>query len=171
MVREVAPNGLTIDYEYDLEGRIKRQILSDDGVGERITAFDYDDYGRKSTETDAVGSVTEYIYDAAGNIASVTYAKGADDGKNPDEPRIEYTEYFEHDRNDRLIQKTDGEGWITRFEYDARATRPKQFRPMELTMPERPSIHMMREINSHPSPTHWATRLAIIMTSEATKRS
>ena len=84
--------------------------------------------------------IAEYIYDAA-NIADVTTPKGSD-GKIPMSRVLGMPNRFER-RNDRLIQKPK-QGWITVLNTMRGATSSKQFRPMELTMPERPSIHVMR---------------------------
>jgi YD repeat-containing protein len=70
------------------------------------TSYTYYDDGRKKSETDALGHTTSYVYDAAGNLTSVSGVKG----------NIQYG--YDNARN--RVSMTDGNGHTTQYEYDAR---------------------------------------------------
>ena len=104
----------------------------------RVTHYTYDVMGRVLTETDALGIVTKYEYDASGNLARkiVDYTADGTTGRNI---VTEYT-YDPHDQllsertaadgivqqtvntydvNRKLAGRTDGNGNTTTYTYDA----------------------------------------------------
>ena len=70
------------------------------------TSYTYYDDGRKKSETDGAGHITNYTYDAAGNLQSISGAKG----------NFSYT--YDNARNQ--VSMTDGKNNTTKYQYDAR---------------------------------------------------
>ena len=106
--------------------------LADDGVTTRLMrTFTYDTHGRQLTATDALGNVTDWTYDAAGNVLTVTQPANNDAGGRP-------ATTYGYDTLGRLTTITDPEGNITTFTYDAldrvkTTTLPKPFPASTLT--------------------------------------
>jgi RHS repeat-associated protein len=103
---EKDPLGRTTLYEYDSKGNLLRTkgpdgtatrrcgysgglLVSDTDALGKVTKFTYDAYANPLTRTDALGRVTRYVYDSKGN----------------------------------LLQETDLNGRVTKYEYDANGNR------------------------------------------------
>jgi len=101
---------LTRSYQYDAQGRITQESLSD-GVTTRAKSYAYNAQGLLSQvdgpRTD-VADVTSYTYDAAGNIATITNAKG------------HVTRYNSYDAHGRPLSFTFPDGTTGTMSYDAR---------------------------------------------------
>jgi RHS repeat-associated protein len=75
-------------------------------VPRATTRYGYDTAGNHlTTETDPLGSTTNYSYDAAGNLTATTDPAGS-------------TSRTDYDANNRPIAVTDAAGGVTRFSYD-----------------------------------------------------
>lgn len=75
----------------------------------RTTHAAYDDLDRLVSETDALGTVTTYGFDAVGNRTSMTDAAGTSEAR---------TTQFVFDLVGRVVEQQDPEGGITRNSYD-----------------------------------------------------
>ena len=112
-------NGETTSYQYDANG-----LLTSMTTAEGTTSYTYDAAGNKATETapdgskyifdadgnvtsvtDAAGHVTSYTYDANGNVASIT-----SDG---------VTSLYDYDADGKLTGYTDERGNVYAYTYDA----------------------------------------------------
>lgn len=123
LIAAEGPTGYADRYEYDLDGRMLREMRRDGGV----FSFRYDDAGRcvstrgidgydektlrffeglKFTEvTDSLGNVWRYQFNARGQISTSVSPRGA----------VRKTEYDEHGR---IISTTDPRDSVTEFKYD-----------------------------------------------------
>jgi RHS repeat-associated protein len=115
------PLGKTTTYQYNLLGQ-PTQISSNCAPtftytytdtnltqitkGTDSTTIAYNDYGRKSSVTDAEGNTTSYTYDGAGRVIKVTDAESND---------VEYS----YNIYGKLKSFTDGEGNVTSYSYDS----------------------------------------------------
>lgn len=86
---------------YNVLGYIT-ELINDDGSIER---YNYDEYGNKSSETDANGRTTSRVFDSRGNVLEEIY---------PDGNIVRY----EYDKNDNLIKKCSKSGREELFVYD-----------------------------------------------------
>ncbi|MGE8356895.1 MAG: hypothetical protein ACN6N0_10945, partial [Microvirgula sp.] len=66
----------------------------------------FDPLGRELSLIDALGGETRRVYDAFGNVVTMTDARG-------------YSGHFRHDASNREVLHLDPEGYATRREYDA----------------------------------------------------
>ncbi|AXB47857.1 DUF6531 domain-containing protein [Amycolatopsis albispora] len=106
-------NGEWYRYFYDAQGR----CIANQGSGGFLNGtFGYDEDGRGTRFTDALGNTTTYRFDERNNVIAETDPLG-------------HTWRQEWDAHDRLISRTDPLGRTTRYEYDqdgnlTRLTRP-----------------------------------------------
>lgn len=100
-LESVTELGITQRYEYDENGNITKQILSD-GTSREMT---YDAYGNILTIKEFDGGITVNEYDEKGQLKS---------RQNPDGSVIRYT----YDDYGQTTSITDGNGGVTKFEYD-----------------------------------------------------
>jgi len=104
--------------------------------------FQYDERGRKISETDILSDTEQYLtqfeYDAAGNLISqidkenrrTGYAYDKLGRKISESDAVNgVTEYFYDNRNN-LISLKDAKGNLTRFAYDRNSRMTKEIRPM-----------------------------------------
>lgn len=120
-------------YSYDKDGNL---LSVTDPMG-GVTRFEYDAAGNQVKITDANGGITQNTYDALGRLATTTSGVGGRgggvktvnvyDGRNnivqttqsfADGSDARVTRYA-YDALDRQTLITDGEGFSTRFSYDA----------------------------------------------------
>jgi RHS repeat-associated protein len=107
------------EYEYDGLGRVIKITLPDpDGEEEEYESPEiltvYDAVGRKLSQTDANGNVTQYDYDLLDHLVEVT-------GADPDGAGLDYTSPVSHwvyDAAGQLLSMTDPEDRETTYEYD-----------------------------------------------------
>ncbi|QTA83454.1 YD repeat-containing protein, DUF4382 [Desulfonema limicola] len=130
--RVVNPETHAVSFVHDADGRLTDQTDARDVV----TRFEYDDLGRRirvirnyqpakagDSETNVV---SEFAYDPAGNLISVTNPRGYDAHLVYDAAhrRTEMADFedgrtmFAYDRVDNLLQVKDAEGNSTFYDYD-----------------------------------------------------
>ena len=80
------------------------------GDAGRTTLFGYDADNRLIQQTDALGTVTTFSYDARGNRTSMTVAAGTADAQ---------TTTYQYDAANRYIETTNALGIVTRLSLDA----------------------------------------------------
>ncbi|MEH1055731.1 LamG-like jellyroll fold domain-containing protein [Micromonospora sp. CPCC 206171] len=81
------------------------------------TNLEYDLYGRVVKEIEADGGVTTSTYDAEGNLLTSTVVGWTGDPNNPSAPRDLVTSRRSYDPAGRLASETDAMGWTTSFTY------------------------------------------------------
>jgi YD repeat-containing protein len=118
----------------DLDGRIRMEVSTDGSVSCML----YDAAGRKTADIDPAGAMTEYVYDASGQLIETTryaipvtdlaplYGEDAN-GKFPDvsvdairpptSPSDRSTWNF-YDSANNLVDSVDALGYVTHFVYD-----------------------------------------------------
>ena len=108
--RVTDPNGNITQFEYDLKGQLKKQIVDAKAGGLNLTTlFDYDARGNNVEVTKPNGVVTRYKYDQSGRREQeIQDLNGA---KN--------TTRYEYDQNNNVISMLDANGKTTRYAYDA----------------------------------------------------
>jgi RHS repeat-associated core domain len=136
-ISERIDSGYGIEYTYDLEGR---QISTLDPVSQErslpfTTRYDYDSFGRKTTETNARGVETVYTYDDAGNVLNVKLS-----GQT-----IQSATY---DLTGRQLTKTDGNGNTTAYEYNALGKVRKTVTPGDISIPSN-TITFQYDVNGN----------------------
>lgn len=82
----------------------------------RTTYFEYDGLNQLRFQTDAMGHVTEFRYNAAGLLIQKT--RFADSQYVPN-PECDETHHYQYDVLGRLIAEASPEGIVTTFEFDA----------------------------------------------------
>ncbi|MGD9854405.1 MAG: putative Ig domain-containing protein, partial [Planctomycetaceae bacterium] len=75
-----------------------------------VSSFTYTTFGLVDTITDPLGRVTNYDYDLAGRLTSITYAQGTADAA---------VMTYEYDLAGNRTAMVDGEGNRTEYQYDA----------------------------------------------------
>ncbi len=141
--KTINENGVVTLYSYDSRGNLLRQTEAAGTSAERITEFDYDAFGRRTSakivgdantalaetryeydtrgniqrETDAEGHVTEYAYDVIGNVLT---------RKDPRDKL--WTNSY--DAAGRVTAVANPLGNTTRFEYDRAGLRIKSIDPL-----------------------------------------
>jgi RHS repeat-associated protein len=88
------------------------RVESDGATLDTLETYTYDAQGRMLTETNAEGAVTTYVYDSAGDLASVTLPATNDSGVLP-------TTTYAYDAAGRVTKETDALGNQTLYSYDA----------------------------------------------------
>ncbi|MCS7469110.1 putative Ig domain-containing protein [Stieleria sp. ICT_E10.1] len=99
--------------EYDSESRVRFQRLYEDGVLMWQTETQYDAGGNRIAEIDALGRVTQSVYDDRGLLVEMVYPDGTL-GNDSDNPRTR-TEY---DAAGQTIAEINELGRRTEFVYD-----------------------------------------------------
>ncbi len=99
-------DGHDTHYVYDLASRQTSVTQAYGTSNATTTSYAYDNAGRKTSEIDALGHVTNYTYDAAGNLLSTSGVQG------------NFSYAYDNARNQ--IAMTDGNGNTTQYAYDAR---------------------------------------------------
>lgn len=94
-----------------------------------VSYFFYDASGRKRGELDAEGYLTETVYDPAGNVSQIirydrvlAYADGASTFatlKSAAAGAATHVQSYQYDGASRVTQRTDHQGTVTRYTYDA----------------------------------------------------
>ncbi|MDR6411297.1 LysM peptidoglycan-binding domain-containing protein [Paraburkholderia terricola] len=168
LTRAVNADGLFIFHRYDGAGRLIETIqfadpadLADsdptagNGLGDspddRHTRYFYDYDGLLRGQLDAEGYLTEYRYDAAGRrTETLRYATPTTEYKRavgtladliPAVSANDEHQYFLYDARGLLRSEIDGEGYLTRYEYDAygnvsQRVRGQQVDPAQLRAPQ-----------------------------------
>jgi len=111
LIEEIEPNGLRTQLTYDSAGQLtNRTSLAADGES-RSESFQYDRLGRKVLSRNPMGTVTEYVCDANGNVVteSVFNASGT----------LLRTKNTQFDSRNQPIVEVDYNGSPWRTEYDA----------------------------------------------------
>ena len=129
------PDGRQINYDYDVLDQMISKLAPSDGKtsiaaygydadGNRVsmedvtgtTDYEYDLAGRLASVTTKQGGKIEYAYDVYGNIVSMTY---------PDGGKVSYT----YDALDRMTAITGRDGKTTTYAYDVNGNMTKVTRP------------------------------------------
>lgn len=103
VVAFIDSNGAIERYEYDERGRVCRTEAADGSA--TLTSWD-DACDKPKKVTDALGGITQYEYDGAGNLAKRTDALGR-------------VTHYRHDAQGLLLEVIDARGGHTRMNYNA----------------------------------------------------
>ncbi|HEX7047248.1 MAG TPA: RHS repeat-associated core domain-containing protein [Gammaproteobacteria bacterium] len=123
LVSEYGPEGSTVSYGYDAEG--KRTTVTD--AANNVTTSRYDALDRLFETVDALSGVTSYAYDARDNLTQVVDPRGVTTGYTyngfnelveTDSPDAGITSYT-YDKAGNRISQTDARSITTSFTYDA----------------------------------------------------
>jgi RHS repeat-associated protein len=96
------PNNSTTQYDYDGNGNLKK-VSQGLGSPPRISSFEYDGFNRLVEVNDPMGNVSEYHYDAGGNLISKRFeGELVDMPSGADNVRL-YESSYEYDALNRLI--------------------------------------------------------------------
>jgi len=102
---EVGVDGAQTERETDTEGNIVRELSPDGG----LTETEYDYVAKKPSSVVANGVKTTYVYDTSGNLLVQTDAVGT---------ALQRVTRYEYNSLNQVVQKTDGTGRTTKYEYD-----------------------------------------------------
>jgi len=108
-IKTIDANGNVREYNYDLNGRLIREIQPWDLEKKRIVERSYDSVGNIIELSDGKGNKTKYEYDHFNRLIAVVDALGI---------KTSYT----YDINGNKISQTNGNGYTTLMEYGARNT-------------------------------------------------
>jgi YD repeat-containing protein len=107
------PLGNTTSYTYDAHGRLINEMSPPDDLlfpnNRAVKAFAYDAAGRLATTTDAAGHTVVYSYDSRNRVTEMRYGDGSKD----------IMTYGSGANANLLMSKTDRDGVVTSFGYDA----------------------------------------------------
>lgn len=116
---QVDPNWQAWRYDYYQAGSQAPGALNhvyrvhDDGVAlDTMTTYEYDSQGRIMRSIGPTGGVTDYAYDVAGNLATLTAPANNDSGVRP-------VTFYAYDALGRITAVTDALGHTTSYTYDA----------------------------------------------------
>gem|GEM_PF-1404297 len=118
-IRVTTPEGNVTEYEYNGMGWItKATTIYTDAEGNKVRctiSTEYDKDGLVTAAISAEGHRTDYTYDRAGNLRTVTYPQ-VWDGENGEnrQPMAEYT----YDANRNRLTEKDPRGNTTNYYYD-----------------------------------------------------
>ncbi len=142
VVQMIDEIGATTDFEVDSLGRVLREQKPIRSDGERSTVVrTYYPDGKVQSETDAMGGITRYNYDAAGNLVSSLDPLGFErqysfDAANrmieqvdPLGQKIAYA----YDPRGLLVTQTFDSSTVYRFQYDHRGLKIAQTDPLNRT--------------------------------------
>ena len=137
VIERDSPTGGVVMITYDGAGNQHSIWTLQSGPNDLVTGtwskktFAYDGNGRAIASTDSYGTITEYHFDAVGNLTSVVSAKGTSDERTV---AFEYDldnnktasidaklarTTFAYDAAGNLVKTTDALGRVTRFYFDA----------------------------------------------------
>ena len=105
------PEGVRTTLRRDGQGRVVNATN-----GSQEESVQYDDSGRVRTQTQSDGQITEFTYDALGNVASLKQ-NGV------------VTTKYQRDKTGNVIAQTDAIGRTTRFERDAKGNLLSEIQP------------------------------------------
>ena len=124
VVGEITPEGVVMTLRYDSHGNMVERTR-----GSETTHFKYDAKGRQVEITDGEGFTTRITYDRFDNQTRIErglylVAAGAA-GYSQAKKDLEFplVTQFAYDQANRLVAMTDGEGNVTRYEYDGVGNR------------------------------------------------
>ncbi|MFH1149605.1 MAG: DUF5719 family protein, partial [Actinomycetota bacterium] len=135
--------GRTVTYYYDEADRLisTRYTYRDYGSDEEHVVTEeivYDDCGNVIRRTDGNGHHTNYTYDRAGRLLTVTHPNGQVERYSyPDEDTVEKevegygTEITLTDKMNRTVEKTNAEGEVTRYEFDPAGNKTAEIKNLE----------------------------------------
>jgi RHS repeat-associated protein len=87
------------------------RLHTDGTTADTMATYTYDTHGRVLSVTDALGAVTDYAYDATGNLQTVTAPSNNDGGMRP-------VTTYGYDAVGRVTSVTDPLGKTTTYTYD-----------------------------------------------------
>lgn len=106
------PDGGNVGSAYSARGVVRRTNQLD-----KVTAYGYDEAGRKTSVTNSNNEVTSFTYDAAGSMLSVTDGEG----------QTTTWTYDEYSRPTNKVDATSSE--MFRYSYDANGRMTNQWTP------------------------------------------
>jgi|GEM_PF-3145620 len=118
------PEGTTTEYQYDLFGRVIRQVTAKDSAEERATRTRYDDFhqviGQVSGDKEKSFNPTATSANQAAFIRQfgVTYKYDLSGRKIQQEDNTGLITYFYYDKAGRLTHQINGLGEVVEFEYN-----------------------------------------------------
>jgi len=125
-------NGNTTTFYYDSLGRLIRET---DPLG-RVTSYAYDAAGNMVSRTDASGNTITYSYDPLGRLISKQYPDGTaasfiyDVSGNMLTAANQHISYsMTYDQLDRLLSVADSNGRTIQYQYDAVGNRTRMITP------------------------------------------
>ena len=111
LTKQTNPDGTTVTYEYEARFNQVIRKVDEEAI---VTKYEYDGSGNMTRQIEAVGTaverITEYTYDANGNVLSV---KTVGDAKTQ-----EAITTMTYDNSGNLTSRTDPQGNTTQFTYD-----------------------------------------------------
>ena len=102
-------------FRYDLVGN----LISETDKNHNETTYSYDDLDRRTEESNALGHVTKYEYDAVGNLKRLIDANQTFEREEEGEGYLEKAKVYAYDVLNRLVSVTDEMGRSSATEYDA----------------------------------------------------
>lgn len=127
MISKTNPLGGVCRYTYDKVGQLIKYI---DELGNE-TAFSYSPNGNRVLVVDAMGNRKEYSYDCMRRLIrevhcgkemelsqETVYAWDLSGNLTSRMNSLGEVEQYAYDKNNRMLSKTDREGFITRYQYD-----------------------------------------------------
>jgi len=102
---------LAVTYVYNDHGQLAYKIEGNENAlapdfSHPYYAYTYDGFGRLKTETDPVGTVKQYEYDANGQITDVVTEGAITGGASPQQGVLSHTHY-EYDLRNRVVAKME----------------------------------------------------------------
>ncbi|WP_322026153.1 LysM peptidoglycan-binding domain-containing protein [Burkholderia sp. BCC1977] len=141
-----------------------------DSSNDRTTRYFYDADGRLTGELDASGYLTEYRYNGAGErVETIRYAtatatalrdRGTIASLRPRDSAQDVHVNFVYDASGRLSTEIDGEGYVTRYRYDAfgnlvERVRGQQIDARQLSAPQQMTVKFKANITTAMSIEVW----------------
>ncbi|MDK2124360.1 DUF6531 domain-containing protein [Parachitinimonas caeni] len=121
LIKSTDPLGNVTQYKYDAAGNRTQTI---DALGNVSTSY-YDKGGRTVMTVDSQGYATTFTYDVSGNVLSQTrHAKALSLPLDPASQPVpvasaqDQTVSCSYNLRNQLVQRTDAQGYITRYFYD-----------------------------------------------------
>jgi YD repeat-containing protein len=128
--------GYGTTYTYNLANKVVTILdpVSNERSLSYSTKYSYDALGRKTSETNAKGVITNYYYDDAGKVLAVKVKKTA----ASDEQAIKS---YTYDFIGNVLTQTDGNGNTTTFEYNVFNKIRKAIYPGDTTIPQNTIVY------------------------------
>jgi len=120
-------SGRSVEYAYDVLGRLIGETITDGVEGDRTITYTYDAVGNRLERNDSVEGVTAYTYNSRNQLTSSTHDGEVtvyvydENGNRIEESSDSVSTVYEWDGLDRLIKASITEGGITQtveYEYN-----------------------------------------------------
>ena len=120
--------GTTYAYNFVNEVVMATDTVSEERALPYTMSYEYDALGRKTTETNAVGVETRYVYDDGNNLKKVYV-------KKDDRSALQLIKSQDFDKAGRQLTSTDANGATTTYEYNALGSVRRTIYPGDSTIP------------------------------------